>query len=137
MEWSAFEVLVLLSGLLPNPQLETSVLSISLNSSSMVFMVPFGLGAAVSNEEEVVNYMAIMLPILAISIVLDAIQAVLSGVARGCGWQKIGAFVNLGTYYIVGIPTAVVLAFALHFGGKGRKAKNRVFSSTIATDMRI
>lgn len=40
------------------------------------------------------------------------------GVARGCGWQKIGAFVNLGTYYIVGIPTAVVLAFALHFGGK-------------------
>lgn len=36
-------------------------------------------GYAYSNEEEVVNYMAIMLPILAISIVLDAIQAVLSG----------------------------------------------------------
>lgn len=28
LEWWAFETLVLLSGLLPNPQLETSVLSI-------------------------------------------------------------------------------------------------------------
>jgi MATE family multidrug resistance protein len=28
LEWWSFEILVLLSGLLPNPQLETSVLSI-------------------------------------------------------------------------------------------------------------
>ena len=40
------------------------------------------------------------------------------GTARGCGWQKIGAFVNLGAYYIVGIPSAVLLAFVLHIGGK-------------------
>jgi hypothetical protein len=41
-----------------------------------------------------------------------------SGTARGVGWQKIGAYINLGSYYIVGIPSAVVLAFALHIGGK-------------------
>ena len=40
------------------------------------------------------------------------------GTARGCGWQKIGAYVNLAAYYIVGIPSAVLLAFVLHFGGK-------------------
>jgi len=40
------------------------------------------------------------------------------GTARGCGWQKIGAFVNLGAYYIVGIPSVVLLAFVLHIGGK-------------------
>ncbi|GJW69796.1 DETOXIFICATION 16-like protein [Tanacetum coccineum] len=51
--WS-FEMMVLLSGLLPNPQLETSVLSISLNTCSMLYMIPLGLSSAtsvrVSNE---------------------------------------------------------------------------------------
>lgn len=41
-----------------------------------------------------------------------------AGIARGCGWQKIGAYVNLGSYYIVGIPSAVLLAFVLHIGGR-------------------
>lgn len=40
-----------------------------------------------------------------------------AGVARGCGWQKIGACVNLGAYYIVGIPSAYLIAFVLHVGG--------------------
>nr|XP_010932731.1 protein DETOXIFICATION 16-like [Elaeis guineensis] len=165
--WS-FQFLVLLSGLLPNPMLETSVMSISLNISSLLFMIPFGLGAsastrvsnelgagrpraaylavciavfmaitqslivgliillsrkfwgyAYSNEEEVVNYVDIMMPILAIANLLDGIQCVLSGIARGCGWQKIGAYINLGAYYLVGTPSSVLLAFVFHFGGKG------------------
>lgn len=40
------------------------------------------------------------------------------GVVRGCGRQKIGAYINLGSYYIVGIPCAVLFAFVLHIGGK-------------------
>jgi len=43
------------------------------------------------------------------------------GTARGVGWQKIGAYVNLGSYYLVGTPAAIVLAFALHIGGKVNK----------------
>jgi MATE family multidrug resistance protein len=39
------------------------------------------------------------------------------GVARGCGWQKIGAWINLSAYYIVGIPSAYIIAFVLHVGG--------------------
>lgn len=39
------------------------------------------------------------------------------GIARGCGWQKLGAFVNLGSYYLAGVPFAVVLAFVLHMKG--------------------
>ena len=41
------------------------------------------------------------------------------GVARGTGWQHIGAYVNLGAYYLVGIPVAALLCFGLHFRGKG------------------
>ncbi|KAF3670052.1 putative RING-H2 finger protein ATL71-like [Capsicum annuum] len=165
--WS-FELMVLLSGLLPNPKLEMSVLSISLNTSAMVHMLPQGLGGAASvrvsnelgagqpktarlvartatilattegillaivmisihkvwghcysNEEEVVTYVAKMLFFIAASHFLDAHQSVFSGIARGCGWQKIGAFVNLGTFYLWGIPAGMVLAFVFHFGGKG------------------
>ncbi|XP_026389523.1 protein DETOXIFICATION 16-like isoform X3 [Papaver somniferum] len=165
--WS-FELVVLLSGLLPNPKLETSVLSICLNTGSLVSMISSGLssavstrvsnelgadnpqaarlavkvalvlaasqgiligaimilvrniwGSAYSTEKEVVDYVALMMPILAVSNFIGGLQVVLSGTARGCGWQKIGAYVNLGSYYLVGIPSAVLLAFVLHAGGKG------------------
>ncbi|KAL6007397.1 Protein DETOXIFICATION 16 [Asimina triloba] len=149
LEFWAFELLVLLSGLLPNPKLETSVLSISTRVSNelgagdpqaarlavlvvvaMVVIVGVVIGSvmllvrgiwgyAYSNEAEVVKYVAIMMPVLATSNFFDGMQSVLSGACRGCGWQKIGACVNLGAYYLVGIPTAVLLAFVLHVGGKG------------------
>ncbi|XP_019161860.1 PREDICTED: protein DETOXIFICATION 16-like [Ipomoea nil] len=45
--WS-FELMVLLCGFLPNPKLETSVLSITLNTCIMVYMLPMGLGGAIS-----------------------------------------------------------------------------------------
>ncbi|XVF70089.1 hypothetical protein PTKIN_Ptkin11bG0134100 [Pterospermum kingtungense] len=47
--WS-FEMMVLLSGLLPNPKLETSVLAISLNTCAIIYMIPLGLSAAVSTR---------------------------------------------------------------------------------------
>ncbi|XP_057952474.1 protein DETOXIFICATION 16-like isoform X1 [Malania oleifera] len=168
LEFWSYEFLVLMSGFLPNPKLETSIMSISLNTSSVVFRIPFGLGSAVStrvsnelgagkprsarlavqvvlflavteglllsitaiavqnvwgylytNEEEVVRYLASIMPVLAASNFMDGIQGVLSGTARGCGWQKMGAFVNLGAYYLLGLPSAIILTFVFHFGGKG------------------
>ncbi|XP_066325694.1 protein DETOXIFICATION 16-like isoform X1 [Miscanthus floridulus] len=213
MEWWSFELLVLLSGLLPNPKLETAVLSICLNTSSLAFMAPLGLGAAIStrvsnelgagrpqaarlaarvvvllalimgmseglvivlvrdlwgyaysNEEEVTRYTARMMPVLAVSVMLDGQQCVLSGVVRGCGRQKTGAFINLAAYYLAGIPAAFVFAFVRRLGGMGLwfgilcglvvqmlsllsitlctnwnkealKAKNRVFSAALPVDM--
>ncbi|WOK92517.1 hypothetical protein Cni_G01208 [Canna indica] len=77
------------------------------------------LGYAYSNVEEVVNYVTEMAPLVCYTVIFDSLQAVLSGVARGCGWQHLGAFVNLGSFYLVGIPIALVLGFLLHVGGKG------------------
>ncbi|KAK8950132.1 MATE efflux family protein 9 [Platanthera guangdongensis] len=76
-------------------------------------------GYAYSNEDEVVKYVAIMLPILALSNVFDGIQSVLSGIARACGLQKFCAFANLGAYYVVGIPSAILFGFVFHIEGKG------------------
>ncbi|CDY17238.1 BnaA05g09500D [Brassica napus] len=192
LEMWSFEFMVLSSGLLPNPVLETSVLSICLhlfsmcrninsisnfqrqiiiiilNTSGTIWMIPFGLsgaastrvsnelgggnpkvaklavrvvisiailesilvgsvlilirkiwGFAYSSDPEVVNFVASMLPILALGHCLDSFQSVLSGIARGCGWQKIGAVVNLGSYYLVGIPVGLLLGFHFHLGGRG------------------
>jgi MATE family multidrug resistance protein len=42
-----------------------------------------------------------------------------TGIARGCGWQHIGASINLGAYYFAGIPVAILLCFIFHLRGKG------------------
>ncbi|XAR50237.1 hypothetical protein NMG60_11004507 [Bertholletia excelsa] len=167
LEFWSYEFLVLMSGNLPNPKLETSMMSVRL-ASHLVYRIPFGLGSAVStrvsnelgagraraarlavkvvillavtggllvalisvaardywgflftNEEEVVKYFASVVPILATSGFMDGIQGVLSGVARGCGWQKLGTLVNLGAYYLVGLPRAITLGLLVHLGGKG------------------
>ncbi|XP_060669899.1 protein DETOXIFICATION 16 isoform X1 [Ziziphus jujuba] len=164
--WS-FEMMVLLSGLLPNPELETSVLSISLNTCTMVYMIPLGISNAVSirvsnelgagrdkvalsavcvalfmvvtegiiaattmtlghhawgycysSDARVVKYVGQMLLLISVSHFFDGIQSVLSGTIRGCGRQKIGACINLGAYYLMGIPVALLLAFFFHIGGK-------------------
>ncbi|TMX02932.1 hypothetical protein EJD97_019252, partial [Solanum chilense] len=169
LEQWAYEFLVFMSGWLPNPKLETSMMAISLSISSLVFRIPFGFGSAVrstrvsnelgagkpeaaklaartvlllaiveglllsgiavaardvwgyiyTNEDEVVKYLSTIMPVLALSNFMDGIQGVLSGTARGCGWQKLGAQVNLGAYYLVGLPSAVILTFVYHLGGKG------------------
>ena len=41
-----------------------------------------------------------------------------SGVAVGCGWQQFVAYVNVGSYYIVGVPLGVVLGFFFNLGAK-------------------
>ncbi|XP_021747955.1 protein DETOXIFICATION 12-like [Chenopodium quinoa] len=168
LEWWSFELLILLSGLLPKPELETSVLSVCLTTISTLYAIPYGVGAAAStrvsnelgagnpqrariaacgvlviavangifvssvlfatrkvfgytfsNEKEVVDYVTTMAPWICISVIIDSLQGVLSGVARGCGWQHIGAFVNLAAFYLFGIPIAAMLGFWFHMRGRG------------------
>ncbi|KAK6159119.1 hypothetical protein DH2020_006433 [Rehmannia glutinosa] len=146
--WS-YEIMVIVSGLLPNPTLETSVLSISVRVAnelgagrpksarlavymatvmvaleSVVAVVVIILGRKIwgycfSSEENVVSYVSDMMILIAVVNLADGVLSVLNGIARGCGWQKIGAIVNLASFYIIGIPLGIVLAFVLHLGGKG------------------
>ncbi|CAH8305863.1 unnamed protein product [Eruca vesicaria subsp. sativa] len=168
LEWWSFELLVLLSGLLPNSKLETSVLSICLTMSSLHYVLVNAIGASASthvsnelgagnpkearaaaisalflgaidativsitlytyrgnwayifsNESEVAHYATQITPILCLSIGVDSFLAVLSGVARGTGWQHIGAYANIGSYYLAGIPLGSFLCFVVKLRGKG------------------
>ncbi|XP_042518972.1 protein DETOXIFICATION 40-like [Macadamia integrifolia] len=163
-----FQILVLIAGLLKNPQLALDSLSVCMTINGWVFMVSVGFNAAasvrVSNElgaghpksaafavvmvtgvslviamilaavvmairhvlsyaftsgETVANAVSELCPLLAVTLILNGIQPVLSGVAVGCGWQKFVAYVNVGCYYVVGIPLGALLGFKFDLGAKG------------------
>ncbi|XP_042488321.1 protein DETOXIFICATION 27-like [Macadamia integrifolia] len=57
--------------------------------------------------------------LLAFTILLNSVQPVLSGVAVGSGWQAFVAFINLGCYYIIGLPLGCLLGWLFNLGAKG------------------
>ncbi|CAF2003965.1 hypothetical protein YC2023_085437 [Brassica napus] len=70
-------------------------------------------------DEEVIILVKELTPILALSIVINNVQPVLSGVAVGAGWQAVVAYVNIACYYLFGIPFGLLLGYKLDFGVKG------------------
>ncbi|GAB4829233.1 Protein DETOXIFICATION 29 [Ancistrocladus abbreviatus] len=72
-----------------------------------------------TNSAEVKKVVYMLTPLLAITIVIDNVQPVLSGVAVGAGWQAFVAYVNVGCYYVFGIPLGLVLGYKLNMGVMG------------------
>jgi len=56
---------------------------------------------------------------LALTILFNSVQPVLSGVAVGSGWQSWVAYINIGCYYFIGIPIGLLLGRVFDFGVKG------------------
>ncbi|XP_023904317.1 protein DETOXIFICATION 24 [Quercus suber] len=64
-----------------------------------------------TSDEEVVAYVSSLYILLSLSILLNCVQAVLSGVAVGAGRQAVVAYVNIGCYYLIGIPVGAILGY--------------------------
>ncbi|CAG7884017.1 hypothetical protein HID58_012449 [Brassica napus] len=77
------------------------------------------IGYIFTSDAEVAKAVSELCPFLAVTILLNGIQPVLSGVAVGCGWQTFVAYVNVGCYYVVGIPIGCVLGFTFNLQAKG------------------
>ncbi|GMH05314.1 hypothetical protein Nepgr_007154 [Nepenthes gracilis] len=163
-----FQVLVLIAGLLKDPEIALDSLAVCMAVNGVFLMVSIGFNAAasvrVSNElgsgnpksaafavvmvtlvsliisileaavvlalrhvisyvftsgETVADAVSDLCPYLAVTLILNGVQPVLSGVAVGCGWQAFVAYVNVGCYYIVGIPLGCLLGFKFNLGVKG------------------
>ncbi|XP_051124932.1 protein DETOXIFICATION 19-like [Andrographis paniculata] len=168
LEYWAFEILVLLAGLMPNSEITTSLIAMCVNTEAICYMVAYGLSAAastrVSNElgaghpgrarsammvslkltvilavlvvsalglghdlwasafsdsAVIAEAFAPMTPLLVASILCDFVQGILSGVSRGCGFQHLVVFINLGTFYLIGMPIAILLGFKFNLYAKG------------------
>lgn len=57
--------------------------------------------------------------LLALTILLNSVQPILSGVAVGSGWQAMVAYINIGTYYLVGIPIGMLMGWVFDLGVLG------------------
>ncbi|XP_030463280.1 protein DETOXIFICATION 27 [Syzygium oleosum] len=65
---------------------------------------------------EAVNKLSVL---LAFTILLNSVQPILSGVAVGSGWQSYVAYINLGCYYLVGVPLGLLMGWGFHQGVMG------------------
>ncbi|KAJ4977325.1 hypothetical protein NE237_002431 [Protea cynaroides] len=92
---------------------------ISLFFTAFVLIFQNVLAKAFTTDAAVIEAVTELTPLLAISIFLNGIQPILSGVAIGSGWQSLVAYVNLGTYYVIGLPIGCVLGFKLGWGVGG------------------
>ncbi|KAE8767017.1 Protein TRANSPARENT TESTA 12 [Hordeum vulgare] len=98
-----------------------------------------------SDDEDVVDGAARLGYLLAVTAFFSSMGPVLSGVAVGAGWQLQVAFVNIGCYYLVGIPVGVLLGFKLKLGALallaaarikevGGKNEDRLLTTTACTE---
>jgi MATE family multidrug resistance protein len=54
--------------------------------------------------------------LLGLTMVLNSVQQVISGVAIGGGWQGLVAYINLGCYYVFGLPLGYLLGYKFNYG---------------------
>ncbi|CAD6212323.1 unnamed protein product [Miscanthus lutarioriparius] len=72
-----------------------------------------------SDSEEVIHGASKLGHLLSLTVCMSSIWPVLSGVAVGAGWQVPVAFINVGCYYLVGIPMGILFGFKLKHGTMG------------------
>ncbi|KQJ84119.1 protein DETOXIFICATION 49 [Brachypodium distachyon] len=168
LEWWWYEIMILLCGLLLNPQATVASMGILIQTTSLIYIFPsslsFGVSTRVSNElgagrtqeasraatagimlglafgafasafaflvrnvwasmftadPAIIALTASVLPILGLCELGNCPQTTGCGVLRGSARPKDAASINLRSFYLVGTPVALVLAFWFHFDFKG------------------
>ncbi|CAN6720579.1 unnamed protein product [Malus baccata var. baccata] len=76
-------------------------------------------GYIFTTNSDVIQRVNQMSYILGITILLNGVQPVLSGVAVGSGWQAWVAYINLFCYYIIGLPLGFVMGWVADLGVTG------------------
>ncbi len=73
----------------------------------------------ITQDPEVVEIVARVLPIGALMQVFDGMAAVSHGLLRGIGRQEFGGYANLASYYLFALPVSFGLGFGLDWGLEG------------------
>ncbi|KAK4384335.1 protein DETOXIFICATION 35 [Sesamum angolense] len=141
--------LVAITGNLDNAVIAVGSLSICMNIDGLEAMVFLGINAAVSlcnvvpiptdrdcmhdygprneesigyvftNSKEMQKAVAQLSGFLGVTMLLNSVQPVISGVAVGGGWQALVAYINLACYYIFGLPLGYLLGYVAKLGVVG------------------
>jgi len=86
---------------------------------SMLLITRNYFGVLFSNDVEVINLVAKIMPLVASFQVADGLANACGGVLRGQGRQHLGAAFNLVSYYVLALPLGISLAFKFDQGLSG------------------
>ncbi|XP_014521167.1 protein DETOXIFICATION 27-like [Vigna radiata var. radiata] len=96
----------------------TSVI-IGLFFSILILILHDKIGYIFSNSKPVLDQVNNLSLLLVFTILLNSVQPILSGVAVGSGWQSYVAYINLGCYYIIGLPLGILMGWVFKLGVMG------------------
>ncbi|KAH9606051.1 hypothetical protein KSS87_006688 [Heliosperma pusillum] len=85
----------------------------------LVMVIPGKLAMIFTPNSSVISLVSELALLLGSTIFLNSIPPVFLGIAVGSGWQALAAFVNIGSYYLVGLPLGIFIGQMLDFGYKG------------------
>ncbi|KAK9927332.1 hypothetical protein M0R45_024520 [Rubus argutus] len=168
LEWWWYEIMILLCGLLLDPQATVASMGILIQTTALIYIFPsslsFGVSTRVGNElganrpkraklaaiiglsysfifgfsallfavmvrniwasmftrdSEIIALTSMVLPIIGLCELGNCPQTTGCGVLRGTARPKLGANINLGCFYLVGMPVAVWLSFYAGFDFRG------------------
>lgn len=66
-----------------------------------------------TKDPEVIELVAVVIPIVAVMQVFDSMAAGAGGILRGIGKQTMGGPANLFAYYVISLPCSIAFAFGL------------------------
>ncbi|CAN6307413.1 unnamed protein product [Urochloa humidicola] len=168
LEWWWYELMIVLSGLLPNPRATVASMGILIQATSLVYVFPSSLGQGAStrvshqlgagrpagarraagaalsvgaavglaaaafmvsvrshwgrmftSDADILRLTAVALPIAGLCELGNCPQTAGCGVLRGSARPASGARINLASFYLVGMPVGVALAFGARLGFAG------------------
>ncbi|EPS72737.1 hypothetical protein M569_02019 [Genlisea aurea] len=97
----------------------TTSIVIGVIFTAVCFVFGNSIGYLFTNDVKVVKAVSDLSILLAVSVLLNSIYPVLSGVAVGAGLQGTVAVINLCCYYLIGIPIGAVLGYLANLQVQG------------------
>ncbi len=88
-------------------------------TAALFIGIPVWLARAYTSVEEVLLLASMLIPIAGFFQVFDGLQVVAAGVLRGAGDTRVPLVVNILGFWLVGLPTSLVLGFRLGYGPQG------------------
>ncbi|KAJ0805543.1 putative multi antimicrobial extrusion protein [Helianthus annuus] len=114
LEWWWYELMIILCGLLSNPRATVA-------SMAMVFttLMRHRWGRFFTADVEILELTSVALPLAGLCELGNCPQTTGCGVLRGSARPTVGANINLGSFYFVGMPVAILMGFAVKLGFAG------------------
>ncbi|MED6112514.1 hypothetical protein PIB30_062401 [Stylosanthes scabra] len=91
----------------------TQSLFIGIVSAVIILAAKDHIAVIFTDSLEMQRAVSKLASLLGITMLLNSVQPVISGVAVGGGWQALVAYINLFCYYIVGLPLGFLLGYKM------------------------